>query len=107
VHDAQRLQYDAEAIGVGGDQTPTQTPATPTKLNPRKTVTKPTHQRRTVTDPAKCVFVLQILAIREAEAAGRRMVAETLKAKLLTMSRGFIRRAASKYYGERRRARRR
>lgn len=87
----------AIGVGVGGDQT--QTPATPTKINPRKTVTKPTHQRRTVTDPAKCVFVLQILAIREAEAAGRRMVAETLKAKLLTMSRGFIRRAASKYYG--------
>lgn len=89
--------YNADAIG--GDQTATLTP-TPTKLNPRKSVTKPTHQRRTVTDPAKCVFVLQILAIREAEAAGKRMVAETLKAKLLTMSRGFIRRTASKFYGD-------
>jgi len=92
-----------EAIGVGGggDQTPaTITQTTPTKLNPRKTVTKPTHQRRTVTDPAKCVFVLQILAIREAEAAGRRMLAEVLKSKLITSSRGFVRKMASKYYGD-------
>lgn len=87
----------AIGVGVGGDQTLTPTPA---KINPRKSVTKPTHQRRTVTDPAKCVFVLQILAIREAEAAGRRREAEVLKSKLLTMSRGFIRRTASKFYGD-------
>jgi DNA-directed RNA polymerase sigma subunit (sigma70/sigma32) len=89
--------YPAEAIGVGGDQT---TPATPTKLNPRKTTTKPTHQRRTVTDPAKCVFVQQILAIRAAEAEGKRSHAETLKNKLISSSRGFIRKMAMKYYGD-------
>ncbi len=92
--------YNADAEAIGGDQTQTITPATPTKLNPRKTVTTPTHQRRTVVDPAMCVWRQQILAIREAEAAGKRMVAEVLKGKLITSSRGFIRKMAMRFYGD-------
>ena len=94
-----RDSNDADRLGVGGNQTPT-TPATPTKINPRKTATTPTHQRRTVTDPAKCVWRQQILAIREAETAGRRREAEVLKSKLISSSRGFIRKMACRYYGD-------
>lgn len=95
-----RDYYADDAMAIGGDQTTPAAQTTQTKLNPRKTATVATHKRRTVTDPAKCVFVLQILAIREAEKDGKRALAEALKAKLLTMSRGFIRRTASKYYGD-------
>ena len=83
-----------DAMPIGGDQTQTQ------KLNPRKAVSKPTHHRRTVTDPAKCVFVQQILAIRTAEAEGKRSLAEALKAKLIASSRGFIIKMARRYYGD-------
>lgn len=93
-----------DAMPIGGQTptpTPTQTtPATPAKRNPRKSATKPTHQRRTVTDPAKCVFVQQILAIRAAEAEGKRSLAEALKGKLITSSRGFIIKMARRYYGD-------
>lgn len=91
---------ETEAIG-GNAVIPNQPQTQPqTKLNPRKLSTKPTHTRLTVTDPAKCVFTQQILAIRQAEKEGKRSLAEAMKAKLLTMSRGFIRRAATKFYGD-------
>jgi hypothetical protein len=89
-----------DTMPIGGDQTATLTPATPTKLNPRKTVTKPTHQRCTVIDPALCVWRRQILTLRDAEAAGRRREAEVLKSKLITSSRGFIIKMARRYYGD-------
>ena len=74
-------------------------PANPT-ANPRKTVSAATYKRRTTIDPAKCVLQQRIIAIREAEAAGRRREAETLKNQLITSSRGFIRKAAQKFYGD-------
>lgn len=67
--------------------------------NPRKTVATATHKRRTTINPAKCVWRQRIIAIREAEAAGQKREAETLKNQLITSSRGFIRKAAQKFYG--------
>ncbi len=74
-------------------------PANPA-ANPRKTVSAATHKRRTTIDPAMCVWRRQIVAIREAETAGRRREAETLKNQLIASSRGFIRKMAAKYYGD-------
>ena len=81
------------------EQTTSTPPANPA-TNPRKTVSAATHKRRTAIDPAKCVWRRQIVAIREAEAAGRRREAETLKNQLIASSRGFIRKAAQKFYGD-------
>ncbi len=58
-----------------------------------------THRRRTSTDPTKCLFVAQIMAIRQAEASGQRREAEALKNKLINASRGFIRKMSCRYYG--------
>lgn len=80
------------------EQTTSTPPANP--ANPRKTVSAATHKRRTTIDPAMCVWRRQIVAIREAEAAGRRREAETLKNQLIASSRGFIRKAAQKFYGD-------
>lgn len=73
-----------------------QTISTNPTTNPRKTAA---HQRRTTIDPVMCVWRRQIVAIREAEAAGRLREAETLKNQLIASSRGFIRKTAKKYYG--------
>ena len=73
-------------------------PVNPT-ANPRKTVATATHKRRTAINPAMCVWRQRIIAIREAEAAGQKRKAETLKNQLITSSRGFIRKAAQKFYG--------
>lgn len=78
---------------------PTSTPPANPTANPRKTVATATHKRRTAINPAMCVWRQRIIAIREAEAAGRRREAETLKNQLITSSRGFIRKAAQKFYG--------
>lgn len=70
-------------------------PANP--ANPRKAAT---HKRRTTIDPVMCVWRQRIIAIREAEAAGQKREAETLKNQLIMSSRGFIRKAAQKFYGD-------
>lgn len=77
----------------------TEQPTSTPPANPRKTVATAAHKRRTAIDPAKCVWRQRIIAIREAEAAGQKREAETLKNQLITSSRGFIRKAAQKFYG--------
>ena len=81
------------------EQTTSTPPANPA-ANPRKTVSAATHKRRTAIDPVKCIWGQQIVAIRQAEAAGQKREAETLKNQLITSSRGFIRKAAQKFYGD-------